>query len=139
MKHNSKVFSLPNGILDFSFLLMIIFMAQASTAHEEYQTKVDLLKKRQQNQEMGIGTDVLSVAVQKQLNGYGYAIESEKLGVKSFNNLPTMLDELKRLAPPEMLLRVDKTASFSIPQEIMIFAHNHNINLGFAYTQEAGK
>lgn len=137
----SSEFSPPPAFMDLALILLGLFILMLAVSltnmRQEYQTRVDLLVKRTPGQSIGAGPDVLSLAIiKKDKDQYLLVLESKKLGVKEFKDVATTLDELQRLAPPELVLRVDQEAPFAIPQQIMVFAHQHHINLGFSYQSE---
>ena len=140
----TRNFVLPPSILDLAFTLMIVVLLalcmSLNNIRQEYKTKVKLVEKRSQRMESGVGPETLSLSISKNNDSsYRLVLESKKLGVKEYPAMADVLDELLRLHPMELVLRVDQDARFAIPQEVMIFAHENKINLGFSYHAKGGK
>lgn len=137
---NRDSFELPVAFLDLSTIIMVTFIlitvALATAARQEYQTQVDLLTKQTQ-QGSGAGTETVSLAItgggQKD---YSFTLESKTNGIQKLVDIKSVITELKNLSPPSLLLRIDKTAEFGYPQQIMIAAYEQGIQIGFAFIRE---
>ncbi len=123
--------------IDLLMLLLLMYIlittALITSLKNEYETRINLLKKQSEkvNDSFGPQTPVISIGMNK--NKYFFVLELPKIGKKSFRNISDILNEIRRIHPQNLILRVDKEAPFKLPQEILIEARKLNINLGFAY------
>ena len=128
--------------IDLLMILLLIYIQIAvvliPSLKNEYETKINLLKKHNKEAHDSFGTDTPIISIGFIGTRYIFYYESKKTGIKKFNNIKELISEITRLHPQNLILRVDKEAAFKYPQEILIAARKLNIELGFAYEVGGG-
>jgi len=115
------------AILLSVFMLLTVLMAK--NIQQEYQTKVDMMKKGVANKSSdGPGTDTPSLSViPKGSNIYEFVLESKKLGKKKMASVKQVKDELSIVRPAKLNLRIDKSVPTGVAQELLYDAQDLGI------------
>lgn len=138
------MFRVHTSFFDIMFILLAVFwliiILLAKNVQQEYQTKVDMLKKdiERKNTE-GPDADPVSLSViQSSGDKYEYIIESKKLGKKNLDSVLRVKEELSKLRPARISLRIDKDVPTGITQEILYDAQNLGIIPYLAFEKGKG-
>lgn len=110
-------------------VFMLISVLMAKNIQHEYLTKVDMVKKAIEDKHVdSAGADAVSLTVIPGGNGkYEFVLSSKKIGRKALNSILKVQEELSRIRPAKITLRVDRTVPTGITQELLYDARELGI------------
>ena len=110
-------------------VFMLISVLMVKNLHQEYLTKVDMLKKTTEDRHAeGPDTETISLTVIPKTNGkYKFILSSKKFGNKILNRVSEVKEELSRFRPAKIALRIDKTVPTGLTQKLLIDAQRLGI------------
>lgn len=144
MEEKEQVFRIHPTFFDIVAILLSVFMlisvllakdvkqkydAKMENLKREYLTRVNMLKKDVKEESLQ-GPDTAEIALSAILAGegrYEFVLESQKLGKKTFGSTHGVKDELSRIRPAKLSLRVDRSVPTGITQELLYDAQELGI------------
>jgi len=127
------MFRIHPTFIDILAILLAVFMLiavlQAKNIQQEYLTKVDMLKKVIENKYTDTSnTDAISLTViPKGDEKYEFVLASKRLGKKSLNSILQVKEELSKIRPSRISLRIDKNVPTGVTQTLLYDAQSLGI------------
>lgn len=127
------MFRIHPTFIDILAILLAVFMLisvlMAKNLQHEYLTKVDMLKKVVENRFTDTpDTDTPSLTViLKGKDEYMFVIESKKMGKKDLISVMEVKEELAKIRPARISLRIDKDVPTGVTQELLFDAQSLGI------------
>ncbi len=127
------MFRIHPAFFDIIAILLSVFMLisvlMAKNIQQEYLTKVDMVKKAIEDKHAGSpGADAVSLTVISGGKGkYEFVLSSKKIGKKVLSSILKVKEELSRIRPAKIALRVDRTVPTGITQELLYDAQGLGI------------
>ncbi len=127
------MFRIHPAFFDIIAILLSVFMLisvlMAKNIQQEYLTKVDMVKKAIEDKHAGSpGADAVSLTVISGGKGkYEFVLSSKKIGRKALSSILKVKEELSRIRPAKIALRVDRTVPTGITQELLYDAQGLGI------------
>jgi len=127
------MFRIHPTFIDIFAILMAVFMLisviMAKEMKREYLTKVDMLKKTvEQKAGSRPDTETISLSVVPKDEGrYEFVLYSKKTGKKVIDTVTEVKQELSKIRPAKISLRIDRTVPTGITQELIYDAQELQI------------
>jgi biopolymer transport protein ExbD len=131
---------LPPAFIDLAFVQMVVWMLIAISLtllpKIEITTPVDLAKVEAYEQSIEGGVTKMALTISKDVDSYSFTLESKKIQLLKLQTIDAVIEEIKRLHPPELTLRIDKEAPSKFEQKVMYHCNKLGIKIGFNLEEE---